>query len=118
MGVADNGDIIGLTEESSNRKKQVAVLDLLSNSMFAGDYVPEISVESILINDKEIDFLTVFNSYKVPFYFKSKSKKYHIIVDGYIYSRKGDRNTPISENSSIQQIELLWKKRLGLLSPH
>ncbi len=32
-------------------------------------------------------------------------------------SRKGNRNTPISQNSSMQQIELLWKKRLGLLSP-
>jgi hypothetical protein len=114
--VADNGDIIGLTEDSANRKNQVAVLDLLSNSMFAGDYVPEISVETILINDKEIDVLTVFNSYNVPFYLKSKSKRYHTIVDGYIYSRKGDRNTPISENSSMPQIELLWKKRLGLLS--
>ncbi len=117
IGVADNGDIIGLTDESPNRKNQAAVLDLLSNSMFAGDYVPDISIETILIEGKEVDILTVFNSYNVPFYLKSKTKRYHTIVDGYIYSRKGDRNTSVSENSSMQQIELLWKKRLGLLSP-
>ena len=117
IGVADNGDIIGLTEKSPNRKNQAAVIDLLSNSMFAGDFVPEVSVETILVNKKEIDVLTVFNSYNVPFYLRSKSRKYHLIVEGYIYSRKNDRNTPISENSSMQQIELLWKKRLGLLSP-
>ncbi|WP_041219333.1 ATP-binding protein [Desulfitobacterium dichloroeliminans] len=117
IGVADNGDIIGLNKNSPNRKNQAAVLDLLSNSMFAGDFVPEVSVETILIGSKEIDVLTVFNSYNVPFYLRSKSRKYHSIVEGYIYSRKNDRNTPISENSSMQQIELLWKKRLGLLSP-
>nr|WP_085332931.1 ATP-binding protein [Clostridium botulinum] len=117
IGVSDNGEIIGLTKESSNRKNQAEVLDLLSNSMFAGDYVPDVSVETISIKNKEIDILTIFNSYNVPFYLKSKSKKYNKIINGYIYSRKGDRNTPISENSSMQQIELLWKKRLGLLNP-
>lgn len=117
IGVADNGGIIGLTENSPNRKNQAAVIDLLSNSMFAGDFVPEVSVETILVNKNEIDVLTVLNSYNVPFYLRSKSRKYHLIVEGYIYSRKNDRNTPVSENSSMQQIELLWKKRLGLLSP-
>lgn len=117
IGAADNGDIIGLTDESPNRKNQAMVLDLLANSMFAGDYTPDISVETILIEGKEVDILTVFNSYNVPFYLKSKTKRYHTIVDGYIYSRKGDRNTSVFENSSMQQIELLWKKRLGLLSP-
>lgn len=117
IGVADNGNITGLTENSPNRKSQASVIDLLSNSMFAGDFVPEVSVETILINEKEIDVLTIFNSYNVPFYLRAKSKKYRSIVEGYIYCRKNDRNTPISENSSIQQIELLWKKRLGLLSP-
>ncbi len=116
IGVADNGDIIGLTNNSANRKNQAAVIDLLSNAMFAGDFVPEVAVETILVNKNEIDILTVFNSYNVPFYLRSKSRKYHSIVEGYVYSRKNDRNTPISENSSMQQIELLWKKRLGLLS--
>ena len=45
IGVADNGNIIGLTEKSPNRKNQAAVIDLLSNSMFAGDFVPEVSVD-------------------------------------------------------------------------
>ncbi len=90
---------------------------ILSQSMFSGDFVPEVSVETVLISKKEIDVLTIYNSYNVPFFLRSKSRKYHSIVVGYIYSRKNDRNTPISENSSMQQIELLWKKRLGLLSP-
>jgi predicted HTH transcriptional regulator len=88
IGVADNGDIIGLTENSPNRKNQAAVLDLLSNSMFAGDYVSEVSVETLLISGKEIDVIIVFNSYNVPFYLRSKSKKYHSIVVGYITPEK------------------------------
>lgn len=76
IGVADNGEIIGLTEESPNRKNQAQVLDLLSNSVFAGDNIP---VETITIKDKEVDVLTVYNSYNVPFYLKPKAKSYNKI---------------------------------------
>ncbi|OZS78487.1 transcriptional regulator [Tetzosporium hominis] len=115
IGVLDDGEVLGLNDE--NRVKQVAILDLLSNTVFAGDNTPEVKVETIRINGKEIDILTVFNSYNVPFYLKNKSKKYHNIKEGYIYTRIGDRNTPINQNANIQQIEMLWKKRLGLTQP-
>jgi predicted HTH transcriptional regulator len=72
IGVSDGGEIIGLNDE--NRVKQVAILDLLSNTVFAGDNTPEVSVETIRIDDKEIDILTVFTSYSVPFYLKKKAK--------------------------------------------
>lgn len=117
IGVADNGEIIGLTEGSPSRKNQADVLDLLSNTVFAGDNVPSVAVETIKVRGKEIDILTVFNSYNVPFYLKSKSKRYNLIQNGYIYSRDGDRNTPINVNSTMQYIEMLWKKRLGLSNP-
>ena len=115
IGVSDDGEIIGLSDE--NRVKQVAILDLLSNSVFAGDNTPEVSVETIRIDDKEIDILTIYNSYNVPFYLKKKCKKHRNIREGYIYTRIGDKNTPISQNANIQQIEMLWKKRLGLTQP-
>lgn len=117
IGVADDGTIIGLNEESPYRKNQVCVLDLLANTVFAGDYIPKISVETVELQGLEVDVLTVYNSFEVPYYLKSKNKKYNFMVCGFIYSRIGDRNTPINQNSHIQQIEMLWKKRLGLLSP-
>lgn len=83
FGVADNGEITGLSEDSPNRKNQAAILDLLSNTVFAGDNVPSIAVETISIRGKEIDVLTVFNSYNVPFYLKSKCKRYNSIQIGY-----------------------------------
>lgn len=115
IGVSDEGEVLGVDGE--NRVKQAAILDLLSNTFFAGDNVPELKVETISINNKAIDILTVFNSYKVPFYLKTKSKKYQSIKEGFIYTRIGDKNTPINQNANIQQIEWLWKKRLGLTHP-
>lgn len=117
FGVADNGEIIGLSEVSPNRKTQANLLDFLSNTMFAGDNIPEIAVGTITVQGKEVDVLTVYNSHDVPYYLKPKSKGYKKIRPNYIYSRIGDRNTPIDQNSPYKQIELLWKKRLGLLSP-
>lgn len=115
VGVSDEGEILGVNGE--NRFKQADILDLLSNTVFAGDNVPELKVDTIMINKKAIDILTVFNSYKVPFYLKTKSKKYQSIKEGFIYTRIGDKNTPINQNANIQQIEWLWKKRLGLTQP-
>lgn len=117
IGVSDTGDIVGLTAESLHRKKQADVIDLLYNISFEGDYIPKVSVDTIQLQDKEIDVLTIHNSYEVPYYLKKKPEKYKSIIPGYIYSRVGDRNTPINQNSGFQQVEMLWKKRLGLLSP-
>ncbi|WP_219375136.1 AlbA family DNA-binding domain-containing protein [Bacillus mycoides] len=115
IGVSDNGDIIGINNE--NRREQSSVLDLLANTVFAGDNTPRIQIDTINIEHKEVDILTIFNSNNVPYYLKSKSRKYNNIKEGYIYTRVGDRNTPINQNATIQQIEMLWKKRLGLTFP-
>ena len=58
--------IIGLNNKE--RVKQVSILDLLSNTVFAGDNTLEVKLDTIDIYIKEIDILTIFNSYNVPFY--------------------------------------------------
>lgn len=115
IGVSDTGEIVGVNEE--NRIKQADILDLLSNTDFAGDNIPKVELNTLKIEGKEIDVLIIFNSYTVPYYLKSKSKRYNNIREGYIYIRIGDKNTSISQNAGIQQIEMLWKKRLGLTQP-
>lgn len=115
IGISDTGEVIGVSD--NNRMKQADILDLLSNTVFAGENTPEVKVDTIEIEGKEIDVITIFNSYTVPYYLKSKSKKYNNIREGYIYTRVGDKNTPISQNARLQQIEMLWKKRLGLTQP-
>lgn len=114
IGVSDDGKIIGLNGESTSRKKQADLLDLINNIEFEGTYIPNIRLDTIIIEKKEVDVITIHNSKNTPFYIR---KQYGKIIPGNIYMRKGDRNTPISQNSSIHDIELLWKKRLGLLLP-
>lgn len=115
IGVADNGEIVGVDQDK--RMKQVSILDMLSNTFFAGDNVPEIEVNTLCLEEKEVDVLTVFNSYAVPYYLKKRNKKHNKIRDGHIYIRVGDKNTQIDQNASMSQIEMLWKKRLGLTLP-
>lgn len=90
---------------------------MLSNYAFAGDNIPDVRVDTIFIDENEIDVITILNSFNVPFYLKGMSKRYHTIREGYIYSRIGDKNTSTNQNANIQQIEMLWKKRLGLTQP-
>ncbi len=116
IGVSDDGEVKGV-EGDENRKKQADVLDLLANTMFAGDSTPEVQLSTILIDNQEVDIITVKNSFAIPYYLKSKSKRYQNIREGYIYTRTRDRNTPINQNATVKQIEMLWKKRLGLTLP-
>lgn len=90
---------------------------MLSNYAFAGDNIPDVRVDPILIDEKALDVITILNSFNVPYYLKGMSKRYNTIREGYIYSRTGDKNTPINQNANIQQVEMLWKKRLGLTQP-
>ncbi|MCR8936094.1 ATP-binding protein [Brevibacillus laterosporus] len=69
IGVSDTGEVIGVKEEG--RMKQAAILDLLSNTVFAGDNTPEVKVDTIIVEDKNIDILTIYNSYSVPYYLKT-----------------------------------------------
>jgi len=115
IGVSDAGKIVGVSEK--NRRNQAGILDLLSNTNFVGDNTPKVRLNTIKIEGKEVDVLTILNSYNVPYYLKKRNKKYNNIREGYIYTRVGDKNTPIDENASIQQIEMLWKKRFKLTQP-
>ncbi len=115
FGVSDAHEIIGVTE--SHRKKQSDVLDMLANVGFSGDYTPIISVDTISVMSKEIDVLTILNSFNVPYYVKKKPSGYTNIHEGYIYVRHGDKNTSVNQNASMPEIEMLWKKRFGLTMP-
>ncbi|MCM2584211.1 MULTISPECIES: AlbA family DNA-binding domain-containing protein [Bacillus subtilis group] len=112
IGVSDNGEIIGLN--SSQRKKQADIIDILRSCKFAGDNVPIVKLEKVTIEDKHLDVLIILNSEQVPFYLAETNKKHKKLIAGYIYSRIEDTNTPISKNTSVTYIEALWKKRFGI----
>lgn len=113
IGVTDTGEIKGLQES----RRQADILDIISGFNFAGNNVPEIKLETISIDNKVLDILIIYNSDNVPYYLLKKGKKYNEVREGFIYTRVGDKNTPIDENGNILRIEALWKKRFGLNKP-
>ncbi len=111
FGIADDGSVMGM---SSARRKQADILDTISNLRFAGDNLPNISVETICFDNTELDVLIVHNTNNTPIYLKHTYGK---MKQGCIYARVGDRNTPDNSNAEIGVIEQLWRKRLGLIKP-
>lgn len=116
FGVSDNFEVLGV-ENDENRKTQAMVLDTLDNCEFAGGNKPKVSVETIVIDGKEIDILTIYNTRNTPVYLEKTNKKHNKLTAGFIYSRFGDKNSSINKNSNYNFIESLWKKRFGLLLP-
>ncbi|MCR8928845.1 ATP-binding protein [Priestia megaterium] len=112
FGVSDTGEVVGI--DKNEQKKQADIIDLLRSFPFGGESVPKVRIETLEINDKTIDILIIFNSNDVPFYLKPRGKKYDCIREGFIYTRNGDSNTPINQNSNFRAIENLWKKRFSI----
>jgi hypothetical protein len=111
FGVNDDCEVVGMIKP---RRKQADIVEAISNLVFAGDNYPKISLETIILDGKEVDVLTIFNTNMTPIYLK---RTYGKMREGCIYIRNGDKNTPDNSNADIVDIEMLWKKRLGLTKP-
>lgn len=108
FGVSDDYQIVGM---SKPRRKQADIIEALNNLHFAGDIVPKIELRTVFLIGKEIDVLIIKNTDLTPIYLK---KQYGRMKPGCIYTRIGDKNTPNDGNAEYYEIEMLWKKRLGL----
>lgn len=118
FGVNDELKVCGM---QNKRYKQSDILDTLSNLQFAGDIVPQIELKTISMQSSyapydfvDVDVLIIYNTNMTPIYLK---KQYGKMIQGCIYSRIGDKNTQNNGNSDMGQIEMLWRKRLGLTKP-
>lgn len=118
FGVNDELKVCGM---QNKRYKQSDILDTLSNLQFAGDIVPQIELKTISMRSSyapydvvDVDVLIIYNTNMTPIYLK---KRYGEMIQGCIYSRIGDKNTQNNGNSDMGQIEMLWRKRLGLTKP-
>lgn len=116
IGITDETfDIIGVSSE--NRKNQQNVIELLRQKpKWAGGYIPEVYVKTMMAENREIDVIIIKQSNNTPFYlledYKGGGKP---IFKGAIYTRKGDTNTPKTSTADLYDTELLWKRRFGLL---
>lgn len=115
--------IIGVDEENDysfssvkydpNRKNTQQLVDFMREKHFAGGIRPVVSVENIVIDETEVDVIVIYNSENTPFYL---TEKYQSVNANNIYTRVMDSNTPKNKSSDPSHIEILWKKRFGLLS--
>lgn len=115
--------IIGVDEENDysfssvkfdpNRKNTQQLVDFIREKHFAGGVRPIISVENIFLSKNEIDVIVVHNSDVTPFFL---TEKYQSVMPNNIYTRVMDSNTPKNKSADLPHIEMLWKKRFGLLS--
>lgn len=111
FGISDDCKVV---EMQQPRYELANILDALSKLEYASPETPEIKLDTIILEDVEIDVLTIMNTNNTPIYLR---KRYGKMYPGCVYLRKGDRNTPDNANALFGDIEMLWKKRLGLTKP-
>ena len=114
FGIKDKTfEIIGVGEDK-NRKNTQQVLDFLSRKNLSTG-IPEVTVDTITIENKEVDILTIKDTRQVPVFlekeFSDDRKK---CTAGQIFTRIGDTNTAIDTTANIFVVEKLMKKRLML----
>lgn len=128
FGIDDESfSVIGV-ENDINRRNQQGITDILRNISFAGSTRPRIEIQTIVLNNHEVDVLIIKDSLEVPYYLEkeyqdkdiknSNGKKYGKVVSSYhIYTRVVDNNTPIDKQADINDVEFLWRKRFGIDIP-
>lgn len=111
FGISDDCRVVGMKQ---SRYELANIIDALSKLEFATIDVPEITLDTIVLDGIEVDVLTILNTDNTPIYLR---KPYGKMRPGCIYLRKGDRNTPDNSNALFGDIEMLWKKRFRLTKP-
>lgn len=111
FGISDDCRVVGMKQ---SRYELANIIDALSKLEFATIDVPEITLNTIVLDGIEVDVLTILNTDNTPIYLRKPYGKMH---PGCIYLRKGDRNTPDNSNALFGDIEMLWKKRFRLTKP-
>lgn len=116
--------IIGVDEENDysfssvkfdpNRRNTQQLVDFMRDKHFAGGIRPIVSVENICLGQNVIDIIVIHNNNETPFFL---TEKYQSVRENNIYTRVMDSNTPKNKSADLSYIEMLWKKRFGLLSP-
>ena len=126
FGVKDKTYAIrGVSE--NNRLNTVGAVNFLRDKKFVGNVRPTVRVETIIVEEKELDILIIENSHYTPFRlsqdFKYKSKKsdgkdiVKTVKAHNVYTRIQDTNTPIDKTADPDKEEKLWRKRFHIDEP-
>lgn len=117
-------EIVGV-ENDPNRRNQQNITCILKTAYFAGGVRPRIEMHTINIGCHDVDVLVIKNTFDVPYYlekdyydkqYKTENpNNYKTVRAFHIYTRRVDNNTDIDKSADINDIEYLWKKRLGMM---
>ncbi|WP_336315060.1 ATP-binding protein [Streptococcus oralis] len=110
MGISDKPVEITGVKQFTKKWTQESYQDFLQNLSWAGDCVPSVELRSI--HNGKLEVLVVRKSTKVPFYL---TQRYNKVKENQIYVRKGAKNTAIDSQANIDDIEKLFKFRLGII---
>lgn len=115
FGIANDKTIFGV-ENDPNRKNQSHILNLLKDSHL--NRLPIITLNTITIENHQIDILEIENRPDKPYYLKKDKKDKEdqgkIIRAGVFYTRYGDTNTPLNECADELFIERMFRERFGI----
>ncbi|HEC2152249.1 TPA: ATP-binding protein [Staphylococcus delphini] len=118
IGVADNGEITRV-HDNSFRRNQQQLNDLVRKKKWEGYGAPDIKMRTITINNIEIDVIVIPKSNHVPYTLaediKIKGQNNTYLRARTIYTRNQDSNTAHNSAATIAEVEQLLKYRLGLL---
>lgn len=117
FGVADPSErcqIFGI-DNDENRRSQAEIIDFLRSKKFAGDIRPEIELDTMEMNNYNIDVLIIFDRPNKPYFliedYIDGDKK---VKSNHIYTRTLDTNTPIDQSADLRVIEQMWRERFYL----
>lgn len=119
--------IFGIDEENDfamfslvndeNRRNNNEITTFLREKKFQGTIRPDVRVETVEIDNNEIDVLVIKNSNHTPYVLTEdypNSKDNRRARKLCVYTRVNDTNTPIDRNADMDKIEYLWRKRFGI----
>ncbi len=116
FGVTNDFKVQGISGDP-NRKTQAKLINILRSAKFADDIFPDIKLDTLLLEDIQLDVLTIKNTNNKPYYLtEDKTSGKSKLSAGTIYTRIMDTNTPKNRVASSTSIEKMWKERFGLLS--
>ncbi|UOR07708.1 ATP-binding protein (plasmid) [Hymenobacter aerilatus] len=112
---AKGANVVGLSSVEPGRKSQANYIDFIRNQHFAGSIRPEVELETLVLDGKEIDVLVIFDNPYKPYWltqdYQDRGRK---VMAHHVYTRVGDTNTPLNSSADLLRIEKMWRQRLGL----
>lgn len=114
-GVSDNFEVVGIEKD---KIVQANIVDTLRNSGFSNNNFPDISVENIIVYEKNLSIIVIKDRPNFrPYTLEKLLKKQVTLYPGAIYTRTQDTNTPKDKTASPTDCEKIWRQHFGIDEP-